>query len=303
MSNASTHQKDLYKVLGVLKTDDAAAVKRAYRKLAKELHPDKTKGDKKLEARFKEVSEAYEILSDPKKRAEYEDARAQSNSTRSRGTRASRTGGGTGMGRSQGYPADGTDDDVFANFFGGRAQSGRGADIQVQIEISFKDAIFGCALNFEVDGKSVNTKVPAGVMDETNLRVRGRGNPGKSTPGDLYILLKVRPHPALSRIGDDLLVTIPVTFVEAALGADIQIPTLSGGKFTVRLAAGTQNGRVLRVTGRGVKRGVVAGDLLIKIEVQVPQGLSDKSKSLLEEFGRSVDSPDPRRAVVEAMGR
>jgi len=296
MAAKDLYEKDLYKVLGVSKTDDASAVKKAYRKLAKDLHPDKTKGDKKLEDRFKEVSEAYEVLSDPKKRAEYEEMREAFSSGRMGGM------GGMGGANYQDIFGGGDPNDIFANLFGGggaRRGPRRGQDLQTETTISFRDSIFGREINLRVNGNSISARVPAGINDGAKIKLKGRGEMAQGGPGDLYVIVHVTKHPVYTRDGDNLLMTLPVTFTEAALGADIAVPTLSGEEVKVRLAPGTQNGKVLRLKGRGITRNHNTGDMLITVDVNVPQRLDSKAKKALEEFHEATKDESPRKDLAE----
>ena len=276
MAAKDLYEKDYYAILGVDKKADGATIKKKYRQLARELHPDKTKGDKKLEDRFKEVSEAYDILSDDKKRAEYDQAREMFKS------------GAFKQGANQ-FTGDFSDlfnggGDIFSQIFGGRGGPRKGADVQASITITFRDSIFGK----EVDIKpNLTVRIPAGISDGGKVRVKGRGEPGEAGPGDLYVIVNVVPHPVFSRKGENIHVTVPVTFTEAALGADIPVPTLEGDEVKVRIAPGTPNGKTFRVKGRGVKKGVNAGDLMVSIEVQVPRHLSPEAVESLVRYARA----------------
>ena len=286
MAAKDLYEKDYYAILGVEKSADGDAIKKRYRKLARELHPDKTKGDKTLEERFKAVSEAYDILSDEKKRAEYDQARTLFQQ------------GGVPNGGFQGnFSAGGFGDlgDIFGNLFGGQRGPRRGADMQAQATISFRESINGTQLTFNSPSGPVTTKIPAGVNDGAKIRVRGKGAPGEAGPGDLYITISVAPHSVFSRRDENLLITLPVTFPEAALGADVSVPTLSGEEVTLRLPAGTANGKTLRIKGRGITRkDGSAGDLLVTIEVTVPQRIDGKAKKALETFNEEMKDADPR---------
>jgi len=296
MAAKDLYEKDYYAVLGVDKKADAATIKKTYRALARELHPDKTKGDKKLEDRFKEVSEAYEILSDDKKRAEYDQAREMFQSG------AFRSGG-------QQFSGDfsdlfGNGGDIFSQLFGGRRGPRKGQDIQTEVSISLRDALFGKEVDLRLAGQgnaphTITVRIPAGVNDGAKVRVKGRGAPGEAGPGDLYVLVNVIPHPVFSRKGENLHLTIPVSFAEAALGADISVPTIEGDEVKVRIAPGTQNGKTLRVKGRGVKKGINAGDLLATIEVQVPQRVDGKAKKALEDFADATKNEDLRSEFMQ----
>ena len=297
MAAKDLYEKDFYAILGVDKKAGADEIKKKYRSLARELHPDKTKGDDALEEKFKAVSEAYDILSDSKKRAEYDEARSLFERGGFRGPM-----GGQGGGDFSDLFGGGSPNDIFANLFGGggvRRGPRKGQDLQTEATITFKESIMGTTLGLKIpgdDGKTqtITARVPAGVNDGAKIRVKGKGAPGEAGPGDLFILLHVKPHPIFSRKAENLLLTLPVTFVEATLGADIKVPTLDGDEVTVRLAPGTPNGRTLRVKGRGIKKGSVTGDLLATIEVQVPQKIEDEASEALKKFADATASHDVR---------
>ena len=298
MAAKDLYEKDLYKILGVSKNDKPDAVKKAYRKLAKDLHPDKTKGDKKLEDRFKEVSEAYEVLSDDKKRAEYDEMRDAYKSGRI--PQGGPQSGYQSGGNFQDIFGGGDPNDIFSTLFGGgRRGPSKGQDLQTETTISFRDSIFGREINLRLSDQTVTTRVPAGIKDGAKIKLKGRGAPGQGGPGDLFITINVTKHPVYTRDGDNLLMTLPVTFDEAALGADIAVPTLQGEEVKVRLAPGTNSGKVLRLKGRGVTRNHASGDLLITIEVTVPQRLDAKAKKALEEFAEATSSESPRKDIFE----
>jgi molecular chaperone DnaJ len=291
------YEKDFYQVLGVDKKASADEIKKKYRSLARDLHPDKNQGDPAREEKFKAVSEAYDILSDSKKRAEYDEARAMFE----RGGFRAPTGGGFQGGDFSDLFGGGNPQDIFANLFGGGMRRGprKGADLQTEATITFKESVFGTTLDLRLnsDGngpQNISARVPAGVNDGAKIRVKGKGAPGEAGPGDLFIELHVKPHAIFSRKGENLLLTLPVTFAEAALGADLKVPTLAGDDVTVRLAAGTPTGRVLRVKGRGIKKGAVTGDLLITIEVQVPRRLEGKALDAIKSFAKETASDDVR---------
>lgn len=298
MAAKDLYEKDFYAILGVEKSADAATIKKTYRSLARELHPDKTKGDKKLEDKFKEVSEAYEILSDEKKRAEYDQAREMFQSG------AFRSGGG-----GQQFSGDFSDlfsngGDVFSQLFGGRRGPRKGQDLQAEVSISFRDSLLGKEVDLRLSAQrnaphTITVRIPAGVNDGAKVRVKGRGAPGEAGPGDLYVLVHVVPHAVFTRKGENLHITIPVSFAEAALGADISVPTIEGDEVKVRIAPGTQNGKTLRVKGRGVKKGVNTGDLMATIEVQVPQRVDGKAKKALEDFAEATKSEDLRSEFMQ----
>ena len=295
MAAKDLYEKDYYQILGVAGNADAAAIKKQYRKLARELHPDKTKGDKKLEDRFKAVSEAYDILSDDKKRREYDDARQAFKSGR---VPPGFNGGGQGFNGGDFSDLFGPSGDIFSTLFGGARQR-HGADLQTEASISFKDSIYGTELNLRLSPSgsaptSITTRVPAGIKDGAKIKIKGRGAPGAAGPGDLYVLVHVTPHPIFSRKDENIHLTLPITFSEAALGADISIPTLDGDEVTVRIAPGTPSGRTLRVKGRGVKKGSSVGDLMITLDVRIPQRVDGEAKRAIEEFANATKDFNPR---------
>jgi molecular chaperone DnaJ len=298
MAAKDLYEKDFYKVLGVDKKASADEIKKKYRSLARDLHPDKNQGNVALEEKFKAVSEAYDILSDSKKRAEYDEARSMFE----RGGFRAPTGGGQYQGGDfSDMFGGGNPQDIFANLFGGGGRRGprKGSDLQTESTITFKESVFGTTLDLKLntDGngpQNISARVPAGVNDGAKIRVKGKGAPGEGGAGDLFIQLHVKPHPIFSRKGEHLTLTLPVTFGEAALGADLKVPTLSGDDVTVRLAPGTPTGRVLRVKGRGIKKGAITGDLLITIEVQVPRRVEGKAEEAIKAFALATAEDDVR---------
>ncbi len=291
MAAKDLYEKDLYTILGVKNSDTDATIKKQYRKLSKELHPDATKGDKKLEERFKEVSEAYEVLSDPKKKAEYNEMRDLYKSGGMRG--GPQSSGFQSTGGYQDIFGGGDPQDIFSTLFGGgRRGPSKGADLQTEATISFRDSIFGSEINLRLERETITTRVPAGVKDGSKIKLKGRGAPGQAGPGDLFVIVHVTKHPVFTRDEENLLMTLPVTFAEAALGADIAVPTLDGEEVKVRLAPGTANGKILRVKGRGITRNHKTGDLLITIDVVVPQRVDGKAKKALEDFADVMKDDD-----------
>lgn len=298
MAAKDLYEKDFYKILGVSKTATDKEIKKKYRELAHKLHPDRNAGNKKLEEEFKAVSEAYEILSDEKSRAEYDEARSLFERGGFRQPQ-----GPHGQSANRDYAdifGSGDTQDIFANLFGGGRRAPRkGQDLQTESTISFRESIFGTNLELRLssDGgvpANITVRVPAGVKNGGKIRIRGKGAPGEAGPGDLFIHLNVKPHPVFTHKGENLLMTLPVTFAEAVLGADIKVPTLSGEEVTVRLAPGTSNGRVLRIKGHGIKSASGVGDLLVSVEVQVPQRVSAKAQKALEEFAAETAGEDVR---------
>lgn len=305
--------KDLYKILGVPESADGDAIKKAYRKLAKQFHPDVTGNDKKKTERFKEINEAYDVLSDKEKRAAY--LRLKNAPVRSDGMPEgfdpevfARTFGGGRGGGVQFNSGGGVDiNDVFSNLFGGEARArgggawgrppsrppqARGADMSGSIEVTFAEAALGTERSMRVGGGSkVEVVIPPGVETGARLRVTGHGAPAPSkggVAGDLYLDITVTPDKHLRRTEDDLELALPVSVSEAALGAKVQVPTVEG-PVTVTIPPGTSSGAKLRLRGRGIKRNDgTRGDQFCRIEIVVPKGVPDDAdlRKLFEEIGR-----------------
>jgi molecular chaperone DnaJ len=375
-------EKDYYKVLGVSKAAPADEIKKSYRKLARKYHPDANKGDPKAEERFKEISEAYNTLSDSKRRKEYDDARSLFGSG---GFRTPGPGGQAG-----GFPFDlndlfggetGTRDggrlgDLFGGVFGGGGGRGtqprprRGADVETETTLPFSDALEGTTVSLRLTSdaacpkcrgtgaksgtvprvcptcqgtgassknlgsfafsepcreckgrglvvddpcpacsgsgrapstRTVATRIPAGVSDGQRIRLRGKGAPGErgGPAGDLYVRVHVTPHPVFGRSSDNLTVTVPVTFPEATLGSEIKVPSPRGVPVSVRIPAGTPNGRTFRVRGKGARRSDgTTGDLLVTVSVQVPQNLNGAARDALTTFREATAGEDPREDLL-----
>jgi molecular chaperone DnaJ len=375
-------EKDYYKTLGVTKGASADEIKKAYRKLARKYHPDANEGDAKAEARFKDISEAYSVLSDEGRRKEYDEARSLFGS----GVRmpGSGTGGGYNFDLGDLFGgaggAGGRLGDLLGGVFGGRGGAGtstrararRGADVETETTLSFGDAINGATVSLRLTGegpcqvckgtgakagtvprvcptcegtgqgsrnlgsfafsepcrtcrgrglvvddpcatcsgsgramstRTVQARIPAGVDDGQRIKLAGKGARGENggPPGDLYVKVHVQPHPhgTFGRSGSNLTITVPVTFPEAALGAEVKVPSLGGMPVSLRIPAGTPNGRTFRVRGKGVRRkdGTV-GDLLVTVNVQVPAGLNDKARTALEQFRDATAGGDPRADLL-----
>ncbi|MDT7538795.1 MAG: molecular chaperone DnaJ [Actinomycetota bacterium] len=381
MSARDYVEKDYYAVLGVPKDAPAADIKKAYRKLARDLHPDKNPDNKAAEEKFKAVSEAYDVLSDDTKRREYDEARSLFGSGGFRGG-VPRGGQAGGQGFSfdlgdllGGQPGGGLGD-VFGGLFGnqgGRRNTTRsprkGQDLEAEVTLGFADAVRGATVPLRLStpgscetcggsgaapgttpttcsvcggagvtsrnqggfafaepcracrgsGRVVETpcptcrgtgastkertltvRIPAGVKDGQRIRLAGKGAPGdrSGSAGDLLVQVHVTPHPVFARKGDHLTITVPVTFPEAALGANISVPTLDG-PVTLKVPAGTSNGRTFRVRGRGVpKKTGSPGDLLVTVEVAVPARLDDEARELLMKYAAAAEH-DPREHLRE----
>ncbi|MCI1018884.1 DnaJ domain-containing protein [Microbacterium sp. C5A9] len=326
MASQDWFDKDFYKTLGVSKDVSDADLKKTYRKLARKYHPDSNQGDEKAEAKFKEISEAYSVLSDAEQRKEYDEIRAMGSGARF--TAGGQSGGGfedvfsrfgqQGRGQSADF------EDIFAMFNqgqGGSFGSGRfgqtsggfrgfggpqkGADVTARTTLDFATAVQGETITLQgEDGKPFKVKIPAGVADGQKIRLRGRGRPSPDggENGDVVVQIAVRPHPVFTRDGLNLRVVVPVTFTEAALGATIEVPTLSGDTVKLRVAPGTPSGRVLRVKGRGVTTSKGTGDLLAELQIAVPAHLDDAAREALEKF-QSLEPAENPRADLMAKAR
>ncbi len=298
MASQDWVEKDFYKILGVAKDVPEAELKKVYRKLAKANHPDLHPGDAKAEARFKDISEAYDVLSDKDQRKEYDAIRAM--------------GGGARF--QQGPGSSGGFEDVFSNLFGGGGFPGgfggfggpqRGQDLTTSSTIDFIDSIKGTTLKIKVGNDTVSLKVPAGIQDGQKLKLAGKGqsSPNGGPKGDLVVSMKVKTHPVFSRDGDNVRVSVPVTIAEAILGATIQVPLLGEAPVKLKVAPGTPNGRTLRVKGKGVQRLGHEGDLLATVEIAVPSHVNEKAKALIEQFDKELPEEDPRADLIQRAGQ
>ena len=309
MASQDWFDKDFYKILGVSKDVSETELKKTYRKLSRQFHPDTNPGDAKAEARFKEISEAYSVLSDKEQRAEYDQMRALGP-----GARAGFGGGGFSGGFPGGANFGGAGfEDVFANLFGGGGGGfggprgpQRGQDLTTTQTLDFIDGVKGTTikLSLRAGAEPTTIKIPAGVQDGQKIKIAGKGNPSPNggPAGDLIITVTVKPHPVFTRDGNNIRVVVPITFAEAVLGATIQVPTLGGDPVKLKVAPGTPNGRVLRVKGRGVVTAKAEGDLLATVEIAVPSHVSDKAKKALEEFDGFLPDEDPRADLLIKAG-
>jgi len=293
-------ETDYYTVLGVPKDASAKDIKKAYRNLAQKFHPDKNPGDAVAEQSFKQLNEAYDVLGDEETRKEYDHAREMGYFVGGPGggqqyVRVEDIFGGGGGSRARGGPFDlfGDVGDLFQQAQPRRPRPQAGRDLSAETSISFHDAISGTVKELSVNGSHVKVKIPQGIEDGARIRVRGKGEPGANggPAGDLYVKVRTASHPLFGRSGTNLTITVPITFVEAALGADIDVPTL-GGTVRLRIPPGTPNGKTFRVAGRGVTSAKGTGDLLVTVEVVVPRELNDEQRALLEEFRATATGPD-----------
>lgn len=380
MSTRDWVEKDYYKTLGVPKDAKPDQIKKAFRKIARENHPDQHPGDKSAEQRFKEASEAHDVLSDPDKRREYDEQRSLFGS----GFRFPR-GGGSPAGGASGEDAfrtmgDAGLGDLLGNLFGQAGAGGarrttrgprRGSDVEGEVTIGFSQAVEGTTVGVQMTSDdacpacrgtgakagtmprvcptcqgsgmqqstsggvfqvtepcrecrgrglivdnpcevchgsgrtqsrhTMQVRIPAGVTDGQKIRIKGKGSAGENggSAGDLYVIVHVRAHPVFGRQGDNLTVTVPVTFAEAALGAEVEVPILGGGSVKLRIPAGTPNGRTFRIRGRGVTKSTgEKGDLLAAVDVQVPGHLPEEARSALQAYAEAAREPNPRNELL-----
>lgn len=376
MSAKDYYEKDFYAALGVSKTATAAEIKKAYRKLARDLHPDKNPNNKQAEDKFKTVSEAYDVLSDDTKRKEYDEARLVMGA----GFGGRRGGNGFDINdllRNQGGGGNGGMGDIFGGLFNRNAtntraaRAKRGGDVETEVRIAFAESVSGVTIPIRLtergtcptclgtgakpgtsahscpvcngsglstrnqgsfafsepcvnchgsgsiiddpcsacrgertvpQSRTLSTRIPAGVADGQRIRLAGKGDAGSGggPHGDLFVVVHVSSHELFGRNGDNLTLTVPVTFGELVLGTDLTVPTLTGS-VRLRVAAGTASGRKLRVKGAGVKRKEITGDLIVTVEVAVPQKLSEAARTALEAFV-AASADDPRPDITRALG-
>lgn len=322
MASQDWVEKDFYAILGVSKDASEADIKKAYRKLARKHHPDQNPGDAEAEKKFKDITEANSVLSDPEQRQQYDAIRAMGGARFSAGGPGGGAGAagfedlfgglfGGGPGRhSRGFNT-GNLPPEFADLFGGGFGGGagfqpppqRGADRQATTTISFAGSIRGTTVGLrEQGGEVIEVRIPAGIRDGQKVRVRGKGGPGSAGAGDLMVTVHVRPHDFFTREGDNLRIHVPVTFDEAALGAQIEVPTADGSTVKMKVPAGTSSGRTLRVKGRGVKTSKGSGDLLVTVDVVVPRNLSKEAEQAIRAFAEAASKngqSDPRAHLAE----
>lgn len=341
MASQDWMTKDFYAVLGVDKNADAAAIKKAYRSLARKYHPDRNPGDEAAAERFKDVGEAYAVLSDEAERKQYDAIRSMAGGG-ARFTSGSAGAGGPGFedilssmfgGASTAYTTRGgaePDLDDLLRMFGGQAsptrKNGRpgafdfggfggfgsrpgptkGADVATTVTLPLREAVLGTEAELTADGRTTRVRIPAGVTNGKRIRLRGKGRPGTQggESGDMIVTIKVKDHPVYSFDGTNLALTLPVTFSEAALGADVEVPLLDGGTTRVRVKAGTSSGTTMRLRGKGPTNSKgKACDVLVTLEVAVPKRLSKAAKAALAAFDDAMGGTDPRASLREAAAR
>lgn len=312
-------KKDFYQTLGVTKSANESEIKKAYRKLAMQYHPDKNPNNKKAEEKFKEISEAYDVLSDPTKKKNYDQfGSADGNPFGAGGFNPNDFGGfGRGAGGPGGFRSQNIDpeafSDIFGDIFGGGGFSrgggpdpfagarqqrprppARGADLRYTLSIPLEDAFSGGdkVITFvRQEGAKeathrLSVSVPAGVKEGQRLKLAGEGDkPTGAAPGDLYVIIHLQVHPLFKREENDIELDLPIKYTDAILGTEAEIPTLSG-RSQIKIPAGTSSGQVLRLKGKGFPRlgGTGHGDMLVKVIVDIPATINTKQKQLIEEL-------------------
>ena len=339
MSQQDWLDKDFYAVLGVSKDASAQDIKKAYRTLARKYHPDHHPDDAKAEEKFKSIGEAYSVLNDEEQRQQYDAIRAMG----SGGARFSAGQGGAGGagfedifssmfggGHPGARPAPGGGagnpdiDDLLKMFggqgggfggggFGGGAPAGfapnrapaKGSDTSARTRVSFRDAALGTDLRLTVDGRTITTRIPAGVHDGQKIRLRGKGRPGPggAPAGDLLLTLDVEEHPVWSADGANLRITVPISFDEAVLGTTLAVPLLDGESVSVKVPPGTPSGRTLRVRGKGLVTTKKTGDLHVTVQVAVPTHVDGAAKQAIEDLRAALADEDPRAGLAAAAAR
>ena len=309
--------KDYYQILGVGRDATEDEIKRAYRRLARKYHPDVNPGDKEAEERFKEINEAYEVLSDPEKRRKYDQLGAAWREWERMGGRpgdfdwsqwVSAAPGGQRVYVRYGTAEDLEDlfggsspfSDFFTQIFGGlggapggfefRTRPRRGQDLEQEVEISLEEAYHGTTRLLQKDGRRLQVKIPPGAYTGLRIRMAGEGGPGAAggQPGDLYLRVRVAPHPRFERRGDDLHTTVPVDLYTAVLGGKVRVETLAG-PVMLTIPPGTQNGQTFRLRGKGMpklRQKGQYGDLYARVEVRLPTRLTPRQRELFEELRR-----------------
>lgn len=323
-------KKDYYSLLNVSRSATADEIKKAYRKLAMQYHPDKNPGDKKAEEKFKEFSEAYEVLSDPKKREMYDQfghAGTQGGFGGAGGPFGGAGGfgggfGGAGGGQQGQDPFQDIFGDVFSEIFGARGygpgagtggprrRQTKGSDLRYTLNVAFEESALGTekVISFvrQRNGKDETAKlavnVPAGVKEDQRLKLAGEGDSpaGGGAAGDLYVIIKIQDHPLFKRQENDILMDLPVTYTDAILGTSVEIPTLSG-KAVIRIPPGTHTGQTFRLKGKGFPKigGFGSGDMLVRLIVDTPEKISSRQKELLEELSKAGDETPLVKAFKE----
>ncbi len=342
MSEQDWLNRDFYSVLGVAKDADDKEIRKAYRKLARKWHPDQNAGDPKAEAKFKEIGEAFAVLTDKEQRERYDAIRAMA----SGGPRFAAGGPGSGGGfedyfggmRGSGGPnvrfqsAGGGFEDLLSSLFGGSGASGgmpggmpsgmpsgmpgagsagfagfapqpeRGADLNTSTKLTFKQAYEGETLTFNLDGRSMKVRIPAGVRDGQKIKLAGKGQPGANggPAGDLIVQVSVHKDPVFSIENGRLRVKVPISYPEAALGARVNVPLPDGTTVGVKVPEGTSSGSLLRIKEKGIKRGKRQGDVIVELQIVAPKKLTDVEREAVEALREAEGDWDPRAGLMKA---
>ncbi|MFN3075318.1 MAG: DnaJ C-terminal domain-containing protein [Alphaproteobacteria bacterium] len=297
---------DPYTVLGLKRDASAEEIKQAFRRLARACHPDNHPGDPRAEERFKEVAGAYELLSDPDKRARFDrgeiDAAGHEQMRRPHPSQGRRGGGSRFSDFNFDFNAGSTfSEDIFAEYFGARRKKAgpelrqKGADANYALSVTFEEAIRGTTRRVTLaNGKTVDVRIAPGTEDGQKLRLKGQGQPGRfgGVSGDALVEITVEPHPFFVRKGFDLHVDVPVTLKEAILGDKITVPTVDG-KVTMNVPRGSNTGTVLRLKGKGVEHGQGQGDQLVRLKVVLPEEIDLQLETFIKHW-RPADNADPR---------
>ena len=298
--NVFMAKRDYYEVLGVSKDASDDEIKKAYRKLAIKYHPDKNPGDKEAEAKFKEVNEAHDVLSDKQKRARYD----QFGHAGVGGASGNPFAGGNPFGQGGNFNFNGQTfnfdfggaggfEDILGSLFGfgGARRPRRGADYQTSVTLTFEEAVFGTTKEVSANGEDIKVKIPAGIDDGMSIRLRGKGGEapeGGTEKGDLYVRIRVKPHKNLTREGAIILSEETISMVDAALGCEIEVETVDG-PIRMKVPAGTQSGTPFKLSGHGVpfRADGDRGPHIVTVIVETPKNLSRRQKELIEEFRKS----------------
>lgn len=310
MASQDWINKDFYKTLGVSQDATSEEIKKSYRKLARQHHPDKNPGDATAEQKFKDISEAHSVLSDPEERQQYDAIRAMGSS----GARFSGSGASGGgfedifgglFGQGQPGTAGGRfgGGSGFEDIFGGMGgrfggPPAKGADRTASTTISFKGAVRGTTVGLrEPNGTVIDVRIPAGIKQGQKVRVKGKGQQGPGGPGDLMVEVSVQSHPFYEREGDNIRIHLPVSFDEAARGATVEVPTVHGETVKIKVPAGSSSGKTLRLKGQGIRRAKRSGDMLVVLDVSVPAQLSEEALAAVEAYAEATTDIDPREGL------
>lgn len=322
MASQDWVDKDFYATLGVSKDASESDIKKAYRKLARKYHPDQNPGDEAAEKKFKDITEANAVLSDPEQRQQYDAIRAMGSGARFTGGPAGGTGaGGAGTsgagfedifgglfngGASGGFSRGGAQGPDFSDLFGGFGNYApprqKGADRKAETSISFGGMVRGTTVQLRAaDGEITEVKIPAGIKDGQTVRARGKGQPGSGGRGDLLVTVHVTSHPYFvrdERHPENVRVRVPISVDEAILGATVEVPTLDSS-VKVKVPAGSSSGKILRLKKRGIKTKKTEGDLLVELEIAVPDQPNDEVKAAAEAYAQATQGNNPRAGLAQ----